>query len=476
MEQLTLSEYQQRKEIIRQQLSQTVESFLIIGHQLREIEETQSYKLEGYASLSDMAKAEFNLRRDTVSRFMDISAKLTVDGNGVELLPELKGLTYSKLQDVLTLPVTDYELLTPQSKVSEIRELKAFNKADATKEILEARSAPAEETVLSPLRRCIRDFFKEPDNRTLLNHIMNTIALSEYAEPESYDRQICEEMNPAGSRTHKKGLIYLFMYSYETGIKYKKMGKPLPDKMTWHEFIQEIAGTFAGYRDETGETWNNAFGDGNIFGKDKGENRQPELPGQMNLEDIRQEQEATLPKTEEGENQETRSQETSQDQHQEKNKAKIATSQQKRKAPDPGVVVEAEYRELPAETEASWQQDTTGKVLFRPEALPQEQHIRFVPTMETYADQSEPFTAMNPPTPATEEERTALLQSAWNEARLASGTVNTLMQSTFLATLTRETADLILQNAGRLITNLSYICGELYQWEPAPSAPDLEAD
>lgn len=499
MEQLTLSEYQQRKEIIRQQLSQTVESFLIIGHQLREIEETQSYKLEGYASLSDMAKAEFNLRRDTVSRFMDISAKLTVDGNGVELLPELKGLTYSKLQDVLTLPVTDYELLTPQSKVSEIRELKAFNKADATKEILEARNAPAEETVLSPLRRCIRDLFKEPGDRSTLNMIMNTVNLPEYEEPESYDRQICEEMNPAGSRTHKKGLIYLFMYSYETGIKYKKMGKPLPDKMTWHEFIQEIAGTFAGYRDETGETWNNAFG------KDKEENRQRELSGQMNLEDIRQEQEATVPKTEEGENQEIRNQETSQEQ-QGKDKAKIATSQQKRKAPDPkegmtreeaaasqaaeegqlpgqmdvsdypGVVVEAEYRELPAETEASWQQDTTGKVLFRPEALPQEQHIRFVPTRETCADQSEPFTAMNPPTPATEEERTALLQSAWNEARLSSGTVNTLMQSTFLATLTRETADLILQNAGRLITNLSYICGELYQWEPAPSAPDLEAD
>ncbi len=535
MEQLTLSEYQQRKEIIRQQLSQTVESFLIIGHQLREIEETQSYKLEGYASLSDMAKAEFNLRRDTVSRFMDISAKLTVDGNGVELLPELKGLTYSKLQDVLTLPVTDYELLTPQSKVSEIRELKAFNKADATKEILEARNAPAEETVLSPLRRCIRDLFKEPGNRSTLNMIMNTVNLPEYEEPESYDRQICEEMNPAGSRTHKKGLIYLFMYSYETGIKYKKMGKPLPDKMTWHEFIQEIAGTFAGYRDETGETWNNAFG------KDKEENRQQELSGQMNLEDIRQEQEAILPKTEEGENQETRNQETSQEQHQEKDKAKIATSQQKRKAPDPkegmtreepatsqeaaedqlpsqmdvsdypGVVVEAEYRELPAETEhtgtgtecaesgigypenetkcaevetehtesrleASRQQDTPGKVLFQPEALHQEQHIRFVPTRETCVDQSEPFTAMNPPTPATEEERTALLQSAWNEARLASGTVNTLMQSTFLATLTRETADLILQNAGRLITNLSYICGELYQWESAPSAPDLEAD
>ena len=702
MEQLTLSEYQQRKEIIRQQLSQTVESFLIIGHQLREIEETQSYKLEGYASLSDMAKAEFNLRRDTVSRFMDISAKLTVDGNGVELLPELKGLTYSKLQDVLTLPVTDYELLTPQSKVSEIRELKAFNKADATKEILDARNAPAEETVLSPLRRCIRDFFKEPDNRPLLNHIMNTIALPEYEEPESYDRQICEEMNPAGSRTHKKGLIYLFMYSYETGIKYKKMGKPLPDKMTWHEFIAEIAGTFAGYRDETGETWNNAFGEGNVFGKDREETNQPELPGQINLEDIRQEQEEIMPEAEEA-NQEAKKQETavresqeetqqeaeagapqeetllganvqvskgeeiptaelqgkhpekeaSKDQHQEKDKAKIATSQQKRKASDPregmtpeelaildtlvqrlvreipkvyeleavpaianailqakeypdmivgesrmkiitdqvgtiavtgleketgrciglrlgaaflageikkyitahpqgqpvhssaftfpepassqaaeddqlpgqmdvsdypGVVVEAEYRELPAGSEysgteiegaengtgyaeigtertessidsaetgtkhtessqeASRQQDTPGKVLFKPEVLSQEQNIRFVPTRETVSDQSAPFTAMNPPTPATEEERTALLQSAWNEARLASGTVNTLMQSTFLATLTRETADLILQNAGRLITNLSYICGELYQWEPSPSAPDLEAD
>ncbi len=272
MEQLTLPEYQERKQRIKERLNQTVENFIVIGYELRQIRDTEAFRIDGYSNLADFAKGEFNLSRDTVSRFISINIKLTVDGDGVELLPELKGLGYSKLQDVLQLPADDYQLLTPQTTVKEIRDLKKFNHSDATAEKL---SVPLKETALTPLRRCIRDFFSAPGHRSLLNGIIKDTERSDYGE--AYERKIAEVMNPTGTRTHQKGLIYLFLYDYSRGVSYKQMGKPQPVTMSWHDFIEEIRGTFAGLTDEKGETWSNAFGQAP---------EETEIPGQMSIEDI----------------------------------------------------------------------------------------------------------------------------------------------------------------------------------------------
>lgn len=270
--QLTLPEYQERKQRIKDRLNQTVENFIVIGYELRQIRDTESFRLDGYNNLADFAKAEFNLSRDTVSRFISINIKLTVDGDGVELLPELKGLGYSKLQDVLQLPADDYQLLTPQTTVKEIRDLKKFNHSDATAERM---AVPLQETAMTPLRRCIKDFFSPPGHRSLLNGIILDTERLDYGE--SYERKIAEEMNPTGTRTHQKGLIYLFMYDYSRGVSYKQMGKPQPVNMSWHDFIEEIKGTFAGLADEKGETWSNAFGTAP---------EETEIPGQMSMKDM----------------------------------------------------------------------------------------------------------------------------------------------------------------------------------------------
>lgn len=272
MEQLTLPEYQERKRRIKDRLNQTVENFIVIGYELRQIRDTEAFRMDGYSNLADFAKAEFNLSRDTVSRFISINIKLTVDGDGVELLPELKGLGYSKLQDVLQLPADDYQLLTPQTTVKEIRDLKKFNHGDAT---YERMAVPLQETALTPLRRCIKDFFSAPGHRSMLNGIIQDTERPDYGE--AYERKIAEEMNPTGTRTHQKGLIYLFLYDYSRGVSYKQMGRPQPETMSWHDFIEEIRGTFAGLTDEKGETWSNAFGQAP---------EETEIPGQMSLKDV----------------------------------------------------------------------------------------------------------------------------------------------------------------------------------------------
>ena len=269
MEQLTLPEYQERKQRIKERLNQTVENFIVIGYELRQIRDTESFKLDGYNNLADFAKAEFNLSPDTVSRFISINIKLTVEGEGVELLPELKGMGYSKLQDVLQLPADDYQLLTPKTTVKEIRDLKKFNHADATAERM---ATPPVETITTPLRRCIKDFFSAPGHRSLLNSIITTANSPDYTEANA--RVIAENMNPTGTRTHQKGLIYLFLYDYNRGVSYKQMGKPQPVSMSWDDFIEEIKATFVGLTDESGETWCNAFGPAP---------EESEIPGQMDL-------------------------------------------------------------------------------------------------------------------------------------------------------------------------------------------------
>lgn len=276
MEQLQLSEYQERKQRIKERLNQTVENFIVIGYELRQIRDTESYRMDGYSSLVEFAKAEFNLGKDTVSRFISISIKLTVDGEGTELLPELKGMGYSKLQDVLQLPPDDYQLLTPKTTVKEIRSLKEFNHGDATKE---RREVPPAETILTPLRRCIRDFFSDPGHRGLLNEVIKEIHAPDYGE--AHERKIAEDINPSGTRTHQKGLIYLFMYDYNRGISYKQMGKPQPVSMGWHEFLEEISATFAGFTDESGETWCNVFGT-------VPEEDTADITGQMNIIDFQE--------------------------------------------------------------------------------------------------------------------------------------------------------------------------------------------
>ena len=309
MEQLTLPEYQERKQRIKDRLNQTVENFIVNGYELRQIRDTESFRLDGYNSLVEFAQAEFNLKSSTVSRFISININLTVNGEGVELLPELKGLGYSKLQDVLNLPEDDYQLLTPQTTVKEIRDLKKFNHADATAERL---ATPPAETITTPLRRCIKDFFSDPGHRSLLNSIITTANSPDYTE--AHARVIAEDMNPTGTRTHQKGLIYLFLYDYNRGVSYKQMGKPQPVSMSWDDFIEEIKATFVGLTDESGETWCNAFGPAP---------EETEIPGQMN---ITQMQNATSQEAEK---------EQEKEQEKKPEKKSDNPSKKKREKPDP---------------------------------------------------------------------------------------------------------------------------------------------
>ena len=235
--QITIDEWQQWKEDIRRKLQETASNFVYIGYRLKQIRDSGMY--DGCESIFEFAKKEYGLERSTVSRFMSINDKFSKHGNSIELRDEFVGLNQSQLSEMLSLPVSDYDLVTEDTSIKDIRELKKFEK-DAMNPP-EEESEPVqehEEREYTPLQKCIIDFFR--DKLDLLEEVEKAYTIKDAAEL----------IAPSGCTTHRKGIVFLTMMEYDKGVKYKQMGVPLPISMTWDKFFDQIREVFFDFAED----------------------------------------------------------------------------------------------------------------------------------------------------------------------------------------------------------------------------------
>ena len=272
--QITLTEWLSWKEDIRKKLQETAGNFVHIGYRLKQIRDSGMY--DGCQDIFEFAQKEYGLSKSTVSRFIAINEKFSEGGNSLELREEFRNIGSSKLSEMLTLPDADCALITERTTVKEIRELKEFNRQVVPVEELEEaeeepvatsqqnpedivdteaetdpgeaeesarqqepeRDAKTEESIsYTPLQKCIIDFFGDSARRQGLCQIMD-ILTGEVTEDKL--KTAAEAINPGDYCTHKKGLVFLFMYDWQQGVKYKLMTVPEPVSMTWPEFLGEI--------------------------------------------------------------------------------------------------------------------------------------------------------------------------------------------------------------------------------------------
>lgn len=233
--QITLNEWMEWKEDIRRKLQETAENFVYIGYRLKQIRD--SGMLDGAADIFEFAQREYGLGKSTTSRFIAINEKYSEGGNSLELREEFRKFSSSKLSEMLTLPDNECQLITERTTIKEIRELKNFSKEQVQQDDMDN-----EEVVYTPLQKCIIDFFKEPQKAEMLNKVMENLALQFPRFQEA-----AELMNPSGQSSHKKGIIFLFMYDYSTGVKYKDLTLPEPVSMSWNEFLEKVYEIYCGY-------------------------------------------------------------------------------------------------------------------------------------------------------------------------------------------------------------------------------------
>lgn len=76
--QLSMDDYIQSKNEIKQELGGIVKSFVRIGWQLTRINKSEAYKHDGYNTIAEFAKAEYGMNASGVSRFMKVYEKLSL--------------------------------------------------------------------------------------------------------------------------------------------------------------------------------------------------------------------------------------------------------------------------------------------------------------------------------------------------------------------------------------------------------------
>ncbi|MCM1192913.1 MAG: hypothetical protein NC123_15605 [Butyrivibrio sp.] len=234
MQQITLDQWLAWKEDIRQKLQETAGNFVHIGFRLKQIRD--SGMLDGAANIFEFALKEYGLSKSSTSRFIAINEKFSEGGNSLELKEEYRAIGSSKLAEMLTLTDAECSLITERTTVNEIRELKNFSRQQVPALESGAGDPGGAAQALTPLQKCLTDYFR--DKKEMLNGIIAAIRNVDY-------KAAVELMNPSGYGTHKKGLCFMFMYDYNTGVKIKYLTAPEPETMEWASVLLEVYAIYA---------------------------------------------------------------------------------------------------------------------------------------------------------------------------------------------------------------------------------------
>ena len=275
--QMTLNDWLALKGQLEAELRGAAAGFVRIGYLLRKIKETKGYENDGSKSLTEWAKDNYGLSESSVSRFMAINRKYSIDGYSDQLRLEYAQYGSAKLSEMLTLPDSDLEMVSPQMKKKDIQEIKKFNKeaakeeakaeehaADQHEEPLEehheeqappAAAAPELPDVL-PEHQWIIEFFKA--NKEIMNDLYSSKA---YEEENTEGMK--EIVNPAGARTFRHKMTMVSMMESRIMVK---VSVKSPAPMSWAGFFQIAEDTFQGKIDGK-NTYRNVFGE-----KEKSEN------------------------------------------------------------------------------------------------------------------------------------------------------------------------------------------------------------
>ena len=202
--QMTLSEWLETKQKLRQELIGVKRSFVRIGYMLRKIEDMRGYEQDGYKSIAEFAQKELGLHPSTTTRFMEINREYSIDGYSERLREEYEDMSRSQLEEMLKLPDSDRKMIQPETARDGIRELKKFNKT------------PPAAGEADDLKQLIILFFKE-DRKALDNLYLLNADATEAVE------EVKEIINPSGNRSYRKGMYFLMFY--EAKICVKKFGE-----------------------------------------------------------------------------------------------------------------------------------------------------------------------------------------------------------------------------------------------------------
>ena len=186
---------QQAKQEIREEMAKTAQSFIVIGYRLRQILDSGAYIQDGYNDFNEFAKKEFGLSQSGTSRFISINKNYSENGYGASLKEEYRGYSCSQLTEMLSLSENDRTMVSEGMPVSQIREVKDFvreeDKMDGQTNLF---------TSVVDSRELYLSMFKGKADE--LRHLL---------EDDVDEKEVCEVLNPSGSRVFRHKTVMIIM-------------------------------------------------------------------------------------------------------------------------------------------------------------------------------------------------------------------------------------------------------------------------
>ena len=246
--QLSMDDYIQSKNEIKQELGGIVKSFVRIGWQLTRIDKSGAYKHDGYNTIAEFARTEYGMNPSGVSRFMKVYEKYSVPGDTPELQEQYREFKFKNLVEMLQLPEEDQQIFHPEDKREDIRELKDFNKENESNpmNLLDWKSAQSTE---DKLHATIQEFFREKTG------ILNALYSSE-AYQSGNIKEMAQIVNPGDSMSYRKGTVFLMFHQEDITVK---IFNGEMRNISWDQFFTYTQEIFAEAAAGT-ETYENYFG------------------------------------------------------------------------------------------------------------------------------------------------------------------------------------------------------------------------
>ncbi len=252
--QITMDEYLGMKKDIHESIGKIVKNFVRIGKILYQIDQSEAYKIDGYKSLAEFARAEYDMTAGGVSRFVGVYKKYC---DGESLKEGYEDYTYAQLVEMLNLPEEDELLIRPDTSREDIRNLKRFNKEGENDiHALESWKENEENEHEQYLKEMLAILFQKKDRESDFDAVCEAMKKGDML-PEVFS----EYVNPGGNRTIRNGRTLTFLFENE--IRMKIWGEDAPAVFSYGRLMEIFKEQFRDTLGESSGWWKKQFEPGN---------------------------------------------------------------------------------------------------------------------------------------------------------------------------------------------------------------------
>lgn len=180
---------QEIKASIKKEITNLADGCIRLGYHLKQVRDNQLYQTEGYEDIFAFAKEEFKMSEKSTYRYMQLNDQYSVDGNSMEIIPELSGFGVSKLTEMLGLSEEQRQLITTDATVQNIREVaRDLKQIEEQKEILDVEKTienTKDRTNFTPIQFFV-DYYFEKDGKQIFEKVILALSTENREEKIMY--------------------------------------------------------------------------------------------------------------------------------------------------------------------------------------------------------------------------------------------------------------------------------------------------